>query len=305
MNKHLHVFLGIVTLVAALLSIYGVHAVKLTVPLSQVLLRVGLPLIPLAIAWYYRWRRVEKLKNLFLFTFWGIALHNVHGLPFYIAARQKVDLQDALLADLDRRLGLEVPDVLRMMEHFPALKVVLDVSYQCLIILIILAIALPVLCDRLAAVQEYFVACVVSVVIAIPLFATFQAVGPWHYYGYAPDEEQERTTRIFFALKSDEWIPMDASNSAGVVAFPSFHTILAVLSAVALWSIPYVRYVAALLACLIVVSTVTTGWHYLADVLAGLGIAALSLAAARGYSWLLGQPGTARTQAQCAPSDTR
>jgi len=176
--------------------------------------------------------------------------------------------------------------VLRAMEYCPNLRLGLDVCYESLILLMILALALPVLCDKLAAVKEYFIACVVSAAISIPLFAAFQAVGPWHYYGYAPDAEQERTTKIFLALKSEKWVEVDASNSACVVAFPSFHTILAVLSASALWRIPYVHWFAVLLACLIIVSTVTTGWHYLADVLAGLAIAAVSFAAARGYSWL-------------------
>jgi membrane-associated phospholipid phosphatase len=286
MSRSFHLLLAMVTLSTVVFSIYGTRAVKLAVPASQILLRVGLPLIPLGFAYFYRWRRVEKLKNLLIVTFWGVTLQNLSGIPIYIAARQNVPLRDDLLAELDCRLGLEVPDVLRFMELHQSLKLLLDVCYETLILLIILALALPVLFDKLAAVKEYFVGCIVSVVISIPLFAYFQAVGPWHYYGYAPDAEQERTTKIFFALKSDEWIEMRPANSAGVVAFPSFHTILAVLSAIALWRIAYVRWFAALLASLIVVSTVTTGWHYLSDVWAGLAIAVVSFFAARGYSWI-------------------
>src|SRR5262249_55436 len=58
---------------------------------------------------------------------------------------------------------------------------------------------------------------------------------------------------------------------------------LAVLAAAALWPVRYLRWPAAVLAALIVVSTVTTGWHYVSDVLGGLALAALSLAVARGY----------------------
>jgi membrane-associated phospholipid phosphatase len=46
---------------------------------------------------------------------------------------------------------------------------------------------------------------------------------------------------------------------------------------------PYVRRPAAVLACLIVVSTVTTGWHYVADVLGGLLVAGVSIGVAGGY----------------------
>jgi hypothetical protein len=269
-----------------LFSIYGTRAVKLSVPGSQVVLRVASPLVLLGFVFLYRRRKAEKLKNLFVVTFWSITLLSLHSLPIYIAARQKVVLRDSLLAETDRRLGLEVPDVLRFMEQYPELNYALDICYESLGPLIFLALVLPVLCDKMASVEEYLIAGVVSLVILIPLFAVFQAVGPWYYYGYAPNGEQERTTRIFLALKSDDWFTLDRPNIAGLVAFPSFHTTLAVLSAIALWRIPYVRWFAALLACLIVASTMTTGWHYLSDVLAGLALAAISIGAARAFTCL-------------------
>jgi membrane-associated phospholipid phosphatase len=49
-----------------------------------------------------------------------------------------------------------------------------------------------------------------------------------------------------------------------------------VLSAWALWSIKPLRILAVIVAVLVVISTVTTGWHYLADVIAGLIISAAS-----------------------------
>jgi hypothetical protein len=64
-----------------------------------------------------------------------------------------------------------------------------------------------------------------------------------------------------------------------IVSFPSFHVILAVLSAVALNGVPRVRRWAWALATLTSISTITTGWHYGVDVLGGL---AVSLAA----SWI-------------------
>jgi membrane-associated phospholipid phosphatase len=280
MSRNFHILLGVIVLSTLIFSICEARAVKLAVPTSQVVLRVSFPLVALGMAFYYRWRRADKLKNLFLATFWALTLVSLHGVPVYIAARQNVPLRDALLAEIDHRLGLEVPEVLRAIEHCPTLKVALKISYESLLLLMILALILPILCDKPKVVKEYLMAMVISGLISIPLFAAFQAVGPWYYYGYTPDAEQARTMKIFFALKSDEWITVDPANSAGVVAFPSFHTILAVLSAIALWRIKYVRWFAAVLASLIVVSTVTTGWHYLADVLAGLAVTAGSFAAA-------------------------
>jgi membrane-associated phospholipid phosphatase len=289
MSRSFHLFLGVLVALTVVFSIYEMRAVRLVVPPAQVLNRVGLPLIPLGLVFFYRWRRVEKLKNLFVVAFWATTLGCLYGLPVYIAARQNVALRDGLLADLDRRLGLEVPDVLGAMDHYPTLRSAVDICYDSLVPLMILALVLPVLCDKLAAVKEFLIANVVSAVISLPLFAAFPAVGPWHYYGYAPNAEQARTTTILLALKSDEWFALDRANLAGIIAFPSYHTILAILTAIALWRIPYVRWFAAVLAFLIIVSTVTTGWHYLVDVLAGIVIAAVSLAAARGYIWVEGR----------------
>jgi membrane-associated phospholipid phosphatase len=57
------------------------------------------------------------------------------------------------------------------------------------------------------------------------------------------------------------------------VCFPSFHAAWAVLAALALWSVKPLRVPAVVLASLIVISTVTTGWHYAVDTLAGVSLA--------------------------------
>ena len=44
----------------------------------------------------------------------------------------------------------------------------------------------------------------------------------------------------------------------------------ALLAAFALWSLPYLRWPAAFVSTLIIISTVTTGWHYAADVAGGV-----------------------------------
>jgi membrane-associated phospholipid phosphatase len=305
MSRSFHLLLGVLVVATVGCCVYGTHAAKLAVTPAQLLSRVGLPLISLGLVFFYRWRRVEKLKNLFEVAFWATTLGCLYAVPVYLIARQKGAFQDALLAHWDRRLGLEVPAVLAALDRYPILHSALEISYDGLIPLIFFALVLPVLCDQLAAVKEYILANVFSAVIAMPLFAAFPAIGPWYYYGYAPNAEQERTTQIFLALKSEAGFTLGHWNLAGIVAFPSFHTIMAVLSAVALWRIPYVRWFAALLAGLIVVSTVTTGWHYVVDVLAGLAIAALALAAARGYAWLEGKWDASPPTGQTADSAGR
>jgi membrane-associated phospholipid phosphatase len=68
---------------------------------------------------------------------------------------------------------------------------------------------------------------------------------------------------------------------AGIVSFPSYHVELAILSAMALSSIRCLRAPAWVLAALVCVSTVLTGWHYGVDVLGGLAVAIITASAVR------------------------
>jgi membrane-associated phospholipid phosphatase len=65
---------------------------------------------------------------------------------------------------------------------------------------------------------------------------------------------------------------------------PSFHVIWAILCAAALWGYRPLRVPVALLSIMIVFSTLTTGWHYFTDVLAGVVVAAIAMVIARRYA---------------------
>jgi membrane-associated phospholipid phosphatase len=69
-----------------------------------------------------------------------------------------------------------------------------------------------------------------------------------------------------------------------IICFPSFHVIWALLSARALWGFRMLRLPIAVLTPLIILSTITTGWHYASDVLGGLLIAALAITTADAFT---------------------
>jgi membrane-associated phospholipid phosphatase len=273
-------------LVFLLGSVIGLYLTQTIVPPGQVLARLPLLVVLLAGMAFYRWRRIPRAVNLIAMTTWAYVFGNLYIVPMFIAARRQTPMSDALLARLDAALGVEVPAVLQGMAAYPALGPVLDFCYNLLLILVTLAIMIPPICNKMQAAKEYAVGGVLAALICLPLFAMFQAVGPWVIYGYAPAPDQEHYMRTFAALKAEEWYTLDLAYREGLICFPSFHTILAVLAAAALWRIRYVRWPAALLAALIVVSTVTTGWHYVVDVVAGLLVAVVVRALAMAYSRL-------------------
>jgi membrane-associated phospholipid phosphatase len=282
-----HATLTVLVVISLLLSVYGMAAADLTVLPAPLLLRLGglvLPLVSVAVS--AKWR-MERLRNLFLMIFWGMVISNLVLPSMYVLARQHVELNDALLARIDALLlRTEVTDVLRLMEPFPSAACFLHICYDSLVLLTMLAITLPPLCSQMHKAKEYALACVVSLALGMALFATLQAVGPWYYYGYPPSPLQADTMREFFALKSDGAFVLDLSDTYGLVCFPSFHTILALLGGAALSEIRYLRWPSVVWTMLIILSTLTTGWHYVIDIVAGTAVAIASLAVARAYLWL-------------------
>jgi len=141
----------------------------------------------------------------------------------------------------------------------------------------------PALMGKMKHAREFLLANLAAFVIGLPLFALLPAVGPWYCYHLIPNPAQAACWAQFLALRAPgPYIFQE--QAAGIVCFPSFHVIWAILCAAALWGFRPLRLPVALLSVMIIASTLTTGWHYFSDVLAGIVIAALSMAIARVYA---------------------
>jgi len=285
-NRVFHTVMAGVALVAGVLTVLGLRWVQITVRLDQLLPGVCIILLPLLGVIYYRWRREAKLHNLCAMTFWALLFLPLTNLPMFIAARQRVEPCDALLARMDSALGYEAATVVGTIRDWPFLDRVLEVCYDALLLLIFLAIVVPPLYGRMDRSKMYGISCLASVIICFPLFLTFQAVGPWAYYNYTPSMAQGEYVKVFTALKTQGRFVVDLTYHYGLITFPSFHTVLAILAAFALRPIPYLRWPATVLASLVVLATLTTGWHYLIDVVAGIGVATVAVGVAKGFAWI-------------------
>jgi membrane-associated phospholipid phosphatase len=232
---------------------------------------------------YCWWAKRHRLLQACSLAFWASVLSTLLKFPLYIAGRSQVALKDDSLAHIDRILRIEVPSVLHAMAPHAWARAVLAVSYDMLFPLMVVAAILPALRFRFSAAKELIVAISFATLVGAPLFALIPAIGPWTVYGYAPLPLQAQTRALFLSLRTGGIHLIDL-NEPGFVCFPSFHVLLAVLSAVALCSIKPLRIPAVLIAALITLSTLTTGWHYVTDVIGGLVLAGLSVAASKGFT---------------------
>jgi membrane-associated phospholipid phosphatase len=79
--------------------------------------------------------------------------------------------------------------------------------------------------------------------------------------------------------------------NSGIVTFPSFHVVLALLPVLALWPRRVLRPFLALVSAAICLSTLTTGWHYATDGIGGLVVTILAYwIAGKTNRWLAEKP---------------
>ena len=226
--------------------------------------------------------RKKYIFDLLLVVFWALFYAYLLNLPVVVATRigSHIALKDAYLANFDRAVGLPIPAIVAWAAQ-NWLGRFASGSYFWLFPLMRVAILLPALAGRAGHAQKFLTANLVSFFVGLPLFALFPAVGPW--YGYPiparPDQLGSQATLLLFRQAG----PCQYHVPAGIVCFPSFHVVWAILCARALWSFRLLRVPVVSLAALIILSTLTTGEHYIVDLIAGAIIAVIAIYAAE---WL-------------------
>ena len=238
-------------------------------------------LLPLPIYWHEKGD--EDRREAVLVLLWTVVLAAILRYPLLIGARLRMPFRDAAFAGIDRSLGFNVPAVMELAARCGWAGALLNKSYAFLLPLLLLAIFLPALAGRRRAAQEFLAANCIAFAIAVPLFVLFPAVGPWAIYHFPARADQQQCESLLLALRSSGIFLAMPGQDAGIMCFPSFHVVWAVLSVRTLWGFRRLRVPVSILAMLISVSTITTGWHYFVDVLGGLVVAGDSILLAKAY----------------------
>jgi membrane-associated phospholipid phosphatase len=205
-----------------------------------------------------------------------VLISNLFNVPMFLIGRLKPPFRDDTLAALDSWFGLEVPQILALQSSFPTAYDFVSACYPLLLPLIIAALTLPTAFGDGRCVREFFIALIVSGIIGFTLFYLLPAAGWFERYNITPRPDQVLYLEMIRNTWGQETFEIDLSYRAGLVYFPSFHTILPILSLFALRSFPRVVTCTIPLAVLIVLSTMTTGSHYPCDIYAGVVVALVS-----------------------------
>lgn len=192
-------------------------------------------------------------------------------------------LVDDRLAACDAALGFHLPAVVAWVQRHPQIGAVLELAYRSLLPQTVLAIAVLGLTGRHQQLHGFLMPFFLSLVLVLVAFALWPAAGPFAQYGLEPSAVQRRYLEHFHGFRDGARTVISWRAAEGLVTFPSFHTAAALLLAYALRWNRWLFVPVALLNLAAIVSTMTTGWHYLVDVLGGIALAAASVAVCRAW----------------------
>lgn len=176
-------------------------------------------------------------------------------------------LRDRDLAHIDSLLHFNSGQIVSFANHHHAIGGMLSLAYASLTYLLVVAAVLPAILGRKEA-KLFVVANLLGLIAAILCNALLPAIGPWAIEGFKPRPEQAACQYAIEVLRSNPALLSMAN--APIVCFPSLHAFWALVSALALRRLRVIGPVAILMASLILCGTLSTGWHYLTDVIAGV-----------------------------------
>lgn len=237
-------------------------------------------LLAALLRWCGRARRLADTAEA-LALFLGFA--HADNLLSYLTAMAGLPLRDAAFAGFDRALGVDWPAWFAAAARWPALHDSLALVYHSLIAETLITAGWLAWSGRAAALMELFRLALATSLLTCVIAALLPALGPLAWYGMLGEgSEMNRLNVINLErMRSGVSLHFAASEMAGIVSFPSYHTILALL-------LPYAtrgtgRPGAVLLVWNIAMmpAIVPIGGHYLADQLGGAVLAGVVIAVDR------------------------
>ena len=229
------------------------------------------------VAWYFHRRGCESFVATTTALMHLAAYSMCFATAMYGVAAIGRPLVDETCIAIDASCGVSLPAIVDWCQQHPRVAQWLTWVYATMAPQTALVIALLGLTNRTRELQTFMWQLMIASLVALVVFALFPAVGPFRAYGYNPAPDQVRYLAHFDALRSGERTLMTWRDAEGLITFPSFHTAWAVLLAFAVRRNRWVFGPALLLNLAVIVSTMTTGWHYFADVLSGTVTAAAAI----------------------------
>lgn len=225
--------------------------------------------------------RISLATHSFIFLF--VLFGSVVGFT-YLSAAIGWPLRDPQLAQLDQWLGFDWPGFLAQTNSHALWARVLALAYDSSgpqLILLYLCLGLA---GRQARLAELSLLLSLTSIVTIAIYLVIPAAGAYTYY--TPDAQLFDHLGanagmwhydVLSRLRNDAAPSFAFEESQGLVVFPSFHTVLAMLMPYGVRDVRGLVLPVAALNVLVIIATVPVGGHHLVDVIAGIAIAGTTI----------------------------
>ena len=224
-------------------------------------------------------QRVARDLSESVALFMGIGLLGaVSSYPLAADTRGSID---PLLQRIDAALHFDWIVWYETVAAHRSLQLLGTAAYQSIFVTPALILGYCAWHDKRAHARGFIVSFWVAAVLSLAAFRFIPAIGPLatQWQGPMPymPESALWEADLFPLLRSGLLHQIDLGALRGLVSAPSFHTASAVLYIAAAWPIARLRWTVFALNAAMLLSTPVEGTHYLADMLAGAGIAVVAL----------------------------
>lgn len=227
---------------------------------------------------------VNSLARIAAFT---VCLGVAGGTYMYLAAGAALPLQDARLASLDQALGFDWLGFVASANSNPAVSWALVTAYHSALpqmLALYLLLSFGRYERRLAEFQTLLSVTSVAVgalMLLVPAAGAYAHFRPPRelFDGFSPNAGMWHY-ETFLRLRAGA-VPLDFMQMEGLVTFPSFHTVLAIVTAYAFRGFRLLALPAVIINGVVIVSTLPEGGHHLVDVIAGAIIAVAGIVLVR------------------------
>lgn len=226
-------------------------------------------------------RQVLLRTELLWRTFLPIGCLMATGITLtYLITAANLPLRDNVLADVDHLLGFDWLSFLQATNFSPLVVKLLAKAYNAIgpvADLVVMSLVLRRRGDRIAEFMAVLSLSTVAVCIGMTLVP---AAGAFAYFHPAPQlfanfsalGEMWTFLRTFLMLRDGTLSVIDLSAPDGIVSFPSFHTMLGLITIYAARDTRWLMIPVLVVNGTMILATMPVGGHHLADVLAGAGL---------------------------------
>jgi membrane-associated phospholipid phosphatase len=216
------------------------------------------------------------------------ALWSVGCLCMYLASSTSRHLIDSQLASVDAWLGFDWPSLLALANANSVVAWVLIRAYCSTGLLLPVLYIYYAFTHREQRLMELVALIAVTLLFTETLMLFFPAAGAYSWFRPSPDcfrnlsrEAGMWHHKVLMALRSGQQFTYLQSQASGLVTFPSYHTVLGVITTYSVRRIRGVFPVLLVLNAIMIVSTVPEGGHHVVDVVAGAVVALMSILGVR------------------------